>query len=276
MTGESAQSTCNSDNELENSPGGHEDPADSPNDYAETESGFLTPKTKVTDTQHVEPHLLVVEVGAMDSKWLDEGTDAPKAPDEGSQRASNKLSSEALESQGDLPDTTSEHAETQTGHRKPETEVVDTQQVVNVLPMVEVGTTVQTWQDERANTLEVSDERSQGADDKVACQNSPDEHTNVLGVPDEKGQHVDDVAEHANLPQSISEALEPADDISRSAGRCSIKSGPQTPIKDDQRLQMSGTLDAQDPQPADHICDTEGVYLEHAAAILLLYASEKT
>ncbi|KAI6139889.1 hypothetical protein EDD17DRAFT_1670282 [Pisolithus thermaeus] len=184
--------------------------------------------------------------------------------------------------------------------------------------MVEVGTTVQTWQDERANTLEVSDERSQGADDKVACQNSPgghedpldspsdcaeteaghvkpeakvvdmqqvglrllglgvgatgvtrpDEHTNVLGVPDEK--------EHANLPQSISEALEPADDISRSAGRCSIKSGPQTPIKDDQRLQMSGTLDAQDPQPADHICDTEGVYLEHAAAILLLYASEKT
>ncbi|KAI6096440.1 hypothetical protein EDD16DRAFT_1672491, partial [Pisolithus croceorrhizus] len=88
----------------------------------------------------------------------------------------------------------------------------------------------------------------------------PDEHTNVLGVPDEKGQH----------------ALEPADDISRSAGRRSIESGPQTPIKDDQRLQMSGALDAQDPQPADHICDTEGVYLKHAAAILLLYASEKT
>lgn len=39
---------------------------------------------------------------------------------------------------------------------------------------------------------------------------------------------------------------------------------------------MSGALDAQDPQPADHICDTEGVYLKHAAAILLLYASEKT
>ncbi|KAI6137104.1 hypothetical protein F5141DRAFT_1209422 [Pisolithus sp. B1] len=91
MTGESAQSTCNSDNEPENSPGGHEDPVDSPNDCAETESGFLTPKTKVTDVQHVEPHLLVVEVGVMDSKWLDKGTDAPKAPDKGSQCASDEV-----------------------------------------------------------------------------------------------------------------------------------------------------------------------------------------
>ncbi|KAI6140553.1 hypothetical protein EDD17DRAFT_1668697 [Pisolithus thermaeus] len=86
----------------------------------------------------------------MDSKWLDEGMDTPKAPDKGSQSTSNevaesgnlpKLSFEALEPQGDLPDTTSKCAETQTGHRKPKTEVVDTQQVVNVLPMVEVGTT---------------------------------------------------------------------------------------------------------------------------------------
>ncbi|KAI6110655.1 hypothetical protein EV401DRAFT_1992802, partial [Pisolithus croceorrhizus] len=61
MTGESAQSTCDSDNGPENLPGGHEDPADSPNDCAETESGFLTPETKVADVQHVEPHLLVVE-----------------------------------------------------------------------------------------------------------------------------------------------------------------------------------------------------------------------
>ncbi|KAI6148968.1 hypothetical protein EDD17DRAFT_1900982 [Pisolithus thermaeus] len=170
MTGESAQSTCDSDNGPENLPGGHEDPADSPNDCAETESGFLTPETKVADVQHVEPHLLVVEVGAMDSKWPDEGMDAPEAPDKGSQSTSNevaesgnllKLSSEALEPQGDLPDTTSKRAETQTGHRKPETEVVDTQQVVNVLPMVEVGTTGQTWQDEHMNTLVTPDEKSQ-------------------------------------------------------------------------------------------------------------------
>ncbi|KAI6118314.1 hypothetical protein F5141DRAFT_1290342 [Pisolithus sp. B1] len=333
-TEEGAQGTYNSDNEPIYSPGG-EDSLDIPNDCAETKSRYLTPETEVIDAQHVEPYLLEVEVGDTGGMWPDECMNALEAPDECSQRASNKveegnnlleLSSEALESQGDLPDTTSEHAETQTGLRKPETEVVDTQQVVNVLPMVEVGTTGQTWQDEHANTLEVSDERIQGADDKVACRNSPgghedpldspsdcaeteaghvkpeakvidvrqvglrllrvgvgatgvtrpDEHTNVLGVPDKKGQHVDDVAEHANLPESISEALEPADDISRSASRRSIESGPQTPIKDDQRLQMSGTLNTQDPQPADHICDTEGVYLEHAAAILLLYASEKT
>ncbi|KAI6168255.1 hypothetical protein EDD17DRAFT_1892923 [Pisolithus thermaeus] len=85
MTAECAQSTCDSNDGPENLPGGHEDLADSPNDCAETESGFLTPKTKVTDVQHVEPHLLVVEVGAMDSKWLDEGMDAPKAPDKGGQ-----------------------------------------------------------------------------------------------------------------------------------------------------------------------------------------------
>ncbi|KAI6168272.1 hypothetical protein EDD17DRAFT_1526563 [Pisolithus thermaeus] len=158
--------------------------------------------------------------------------------------------------------------------------------------MVEVATTGQTWQDERANTLEVSGGHEDPLDSPSDCAETeaghvkpeakvvdvwqvgfrllgvgvgatgvtwPDEHTNVLGVP-----------------ESISEALEPADDISRSAGRRSIESGPQTPIKDDQRLQMSGALDAQDPQPADHICDTEGVYLKHAAAILLLYASEKT
>ncbi|KAI6161594.1 hypothetical protein EDD17DRAFT_1587104 [Pisolithus thermaeus] len=142
MTGESAQSTCDSDNGPENLPGGHEDPADSPNDCAETKSGFLTPKTKVTDAQHVEPHLLVVEVGAMDSKWLDEGMDAPKAPDEGSQCAGDEveedkdlpqMSSEALETRGDLPFTTCKRTETQTGHRKPKNEVVDTQQVVDVM-----------------------------------------------------------------------------------------------------------------------------------------------
>ncbi|KAI6102103.1 hypothetical protein F5141DRAFT_1241828 [Pisolithus sp. B1] len=256
-TEEGAQGTYNSDNEPIYSPEG-EDSLDIPNDCAKTESGFLTPETKVADVRHVEPYLLEVEVGDTGGMWPDECANTLEAPDECSQRASNKveegnnlleLSSEALESQGDLPDTTSEHAETQTGHRKPETEVVDTQQVVNVLPMVEVGTTGQTQHDK---------------------------HVKEHEAPDEKGQHVDNIAEHANLPESISEALEPADDISRSAGRHSIESGPQTPIKDDQHLQMSGTLDTQDPQPADHICDTEGVYLEHAAAILLLYASEKT
>ncbi|KAI6094907.1 hypothetical protein F5141DRAFT_1164629 [Pisolithus sp. B1] len=142
-----------------------ENPVDSPNDCAKTESGFLTPKTKVTDAQHVEPHLLVVEVGAMDSKWLDEGTDAPKAPDKGSQH----MSSEALETRGDLPFTTCKCAETQTGRRKPKNEVVDTQQVVDVLPMFEVGSTGQAWYDKHVKELEASDEGGQCMDEVTAC-----------------------------------------------------------------------------------------------------------
>ncbi|KAI6110129.1 hypothetical protein F5141DRAFT_1278813 [Pisolithus sp. B1] len=172
------------------------------------------------------------------------------ATEEGAQGTYNSNNKPIYSPEGeDSLDIPNDCAETKSRYLTPETEVVDARHVEPYLLEVEVGATGVTWLDE---------------------------HTNVLRVPDERGWHVDDIAEHTNLPESISEALEPADDISRSAGRCSIKSGPQTPIKDDQHLQMSGTLDAQDPQPADHICDTEGVYLEHAAAILLLYASEKT
>ncbi|KAI6096037.1 hypothetical protein F5141DRAFT_1221119 [Pisolithus sp. B1] len=167
MTGESAQSTCDSDNGPENLPGGHEDPADSPNDCAETKSRYLTPETEVVDARHVEPYLLEVEVGDTGGMWLDECTNALKAPDECSQRESNKvkededlpqMSSEALETRGDLPFTTCKRAETQTGHRKPKNEVVDTQQVVDVLPMFEVGSTGQAWYDKHVKELEASDE----------------------------------------------------------------------------------------------------------------------
>ncbi|KAI6095701.1 hypothetical protein F5141DRAFT_1265588 [Pisolithus sp. B1] len=218
MTGESAQSTCNSDNEPENSPGGQEDPVDSPNDCAETESGFLTPKTKVTDTRHVEPHLLVVEVGAMDSKWLDEGTDAAKAPDKGDEVKEDEdlpqISSEAHEPQGDLPDTTSECAETQTGHRKPENEVVDTQQMVDVLPMFEVGTTGRTRHNKHVKEHEAPDEGGQCADNKVK--------------------------ESRDLPKSSSEVLEPAGNPTRQAGKCSMEDVLQTPIEDYQHARTNG------------------------------------
>ncbi|KAI6098661.1 hypothetical protein EDD16DRAFT_1732301 [Pisolithus croceorrhizus] len=230
MTGESAQSTCDSDNGPENLPGGHEDPADSPNDCAKTESGFLTPETKVADMQHVEPHLLVVEVGAMDSKWLDEGTDAPKAPDEGSQHAGDKveededlpqMSSEALKTRGDLPDTTSECAKTQTGHRKPENEVVDTQQMVDVLPMFEVGTTGRTQHDKHVKEHEAPDKGGQCADNKVE--------------------------ESRDLPKSSSEVLEPAGNPTRQAGKCSMEDVLQTPIEDYQHARTNGETIANVP-----------------------------
>ncbi|KAI6098482.1 hypothetical protein F5141DRAFT_1145681 [Pisolithus sp. B1] len=104
----------------------------------------------------------------MDSKWLDKGTDAAKAPDEGSH----------------------ERAETWTGHRKPENEVVDMRQVVDVLPMFEVGSTGRTWHGKHVKEHEAPD----------------------------KG----------NLPEGSTETLEPADDISGQAGGRSMQDVPQT------------------------------------------------
>ncbi|KAI6098481.1 hypothetical protein F5141DRAFT_1066840 [Pisolithus sp. B1] len=229
-TEEGAQGTYNSDNGPTYSPEG-EDSLDIPNDCAETKSRYLTPETEVVDAQHVEPYLLVVEVGVMDSKWPDEGMDAPEAPDECSQHASNKveegnnlleLSSEALKSQGDLPFTTCKRTETQTGHRKPKNEVVDTQQVVDVLPMFEVGSTGQAWYNKHVKELEASDKGSQCMDKVTACR---------------------------DLPEPRSEALEPADNISRQAGGHSIKSGPQIPSEGDQCMQMNGEMIANVPDP---------------------------
>ncbi|KAI6112679.1 hypothetical protein F5141DRAFT_1213971 [Pisolithus sp. B1] len=121
-TEEGAQGTYNSDNEPIYSPEG-EDSLDILNDCTKTKSRYLTAETEVVDTRHVEPYLLEVEVGDTGGMWPDKCTNALEAPDECSQRASNKVeegnnllesSSEAHEPQGDLPDTTSECAKTQT------------------------------------------------------------------------------------------------------------------------------------------------------------------
>ncbi|KAI6094695.1 hypothetical protein F5141DRAFT_1296040 [Pisolithus sp. B1] len=177
VAAETGQDTHNSD-ESRDLPGSQNEPTDSPNDHAETESEYLTLETEVIDVRHEEPYLLVVEVGTMDSKQLDEGTNTLEAPDEGSQCTGDKVeededlpttSSKALEPQGDLPFTTCKCAETQTGHRKPKNEVVDTQQVVDVLPMFEVGTTGQAWYDKHVKELEASDEGGQCTDEVTAC-----------------------------------------------------------------------------------------------------------
>ncbi|KAI6112644.1 hypothetical protein F5141DRAFT_1108900, partial [Pisolithus sp. B1] len=73
-----------------------------------------------------------------------------------------------------------ERAETRTGHRKPENKVVDMRQVVDVLPMFEVGSTGRTWHGK---------------------------HVKEHKAPDE-----------GNLPEGSTETLEPADDISGQAG----------------------------------------------------------
>ncbi|KAI6023815.1 hypothetical protein BKA83DRAFT_4626919 [Pisolithus microcarpus] len=263
------QETCNSNSESERSPGGHKDPMDSPSNCAETEAGHAKPEPKVVDARHMEPYLLGVEVGTGDSKWLDESMDTPEAPDEGSQCTSNRVeesqdllesSSEALEPQGDLPDTTSEHAETKTGHAKPETEVIDTWQVVDVLPMFEVGSTCQAWYNKHVKELKAPDERwdqpdttSKHAETKTGHMKpetevidawqvvdilskvevgavdliQPDEHANALETPDEGCQHAsDEVEDRWDLPGLSSKALEPEGDTTRQAGGHSMEDMP--------------------------------------------------
>ncbi|KAI6108272.1 hypothetical protein F5141DRAFT_1203624 [Pisolithus sp. B1] len=122
------------------------------------------------------------------------------------------MSSEALETQGNLPFTTSECAETRTGHRKPKNKVVDTRQVVDVLPMFEVGSTGQTWHGKHVKELKAPDERCQCADDVAVCR---------------------------DLPESRSEAPEPADNISGQAGGRSMQDGPQIPSQENQHAGMN-------------------------------------
>ncbi|KAI6000247.1 hypothetical protein EDC04DRAFT_3096024 [Pisolithus marmoratus] len=54
MTGESAQSTCDSDNKPLDTPGVEEDPSDFPNDCAEIPTGHQELKMEIVDVRHVE------------------------------------------------------------------------------------------------------------------------------------------------------------------------------------------------------------------------------
>ncbi|KAI6094930.1 hypothetical protein EDD16DRAFT_1711777 [Pisolithus croceorrhizus] len=169
------QEAHDSNNELQNSPSSHEDPVDSPSDCAETEAGQANPEPEVVDAQHLKPYLRGVEVEAIGSKQPAEGTNVLKAPDEGSQCASDKaeeeddlpMSSDALETPGDLPFTISEHAKTRTGHRKPKDKVVDMRHIVDVLPMFEVGSIGQAWYGKHAKELQASDKGGWRASDEV-------------------------------------------------------------------------------------------------------------
>ncbi|KAI5993544.1 hypothetical protein EDD15DRAFT_2518838 [Pisolithus albus] len=105
--GESSQNAHEGDDdESEISPGGHDDPVDSSNDCAETESGYPTPETEVALAQCVELHLPMVEVGSMNSEQPDERANMLEAPDEGSQCARTKV-----EESQDLPEPSSKALE---------------------------------------------------------------------------------------------------------------------------------------------------------------------
>ncbi|KAI6111261.1 hypothetical protein F5141DRAFT_1202928 [Pisolithus sp. B1] len=207
------QEARDSNSKIKTLPGSQNEPTDSPSDCTETEAGHTKPEPKVVDAWHLKPYLRGVEVEAIDLKQPAEGMDTLKAPDSGSQCASDKaeeeddlpMSSDALETPGDLPFTSSECAETRTGHTKPEDEVADTQHVVDVLPMFEVGSIGQAWYGKHAKELQ---------------------------APNEGGQHADNKVERSrDLPKSSSEVLKPMS------------------IKDSQRTWMNSETIANVPDP---------------------------
>ncbi|KAI6017872.1 hypothetical protein EDC04DRAFT_2902407 [Pisolithus marmoratus] len=157
---ETTQGT-NSCHELENLPIQEEGSLDSSNDCTETESGYLTPKSEVIDMQVVEDNLPVEEEGLLDSKnnWTEILT--------GYLEPEMDIIDVQQTELDEQPDTTSKCTKTWTGHRKPKDEVVDTQHVVDVLPMFEVGSTGQAWYSKHVKELQVSDKGSWHASNKV-------------------------------------------------------------------------------------------------------------
>ncbi|KAI6094876.1 hypothetical protein EDD16DRAFT_1903717 [Pisolithus croceorrhizus] len=226
------QDTHNGD-ESRDLPGSQNEPTDSPNDHAKTKSGYLTPETKVEDR-------------AADLKQPDEGTDTVDAPDKGSQCASDKaeeeddlpMSSDALETPGDLPFTSSECAETRTGHTKPEDEVADTWHVVDVLPMFEVGSIGQAWYGKHAK-----------------------EHQ----APDEGGQHADNkVEESRDLPKSSSEVRKPVGHPTGQAGERAMEDALRTSIEDSQCAGTNSEMIANIPDPPGTPTKLSTLQVEHS------------
>ncbi|KIK24569.1 hypothetical protein PISMIDRAFT_403406, partial [Pisolithus microcarpus 441] len=179
---------------------------------AETRAGHRKLENEVVDTRHVVDVLPMFEVGSTGQAWYDKHVKELKAPDE----------------RWDQPDTTSEHAETKTGHMKPETEVVDVRQAADILSKVEVG-----------------------AVDLI----QPDEHANALETPDEGCQHAsNEVEDRWDLPGLSSKALEPEGDTTRQASGHSMEDVPRIPFKEDRCTWMNGDeliLDIPDP-PGTH------------------------
>ncbi|KAI6037811.1 hypothetical protein EDC04DRAFT_2090480 [Pisolithus marmoratus] len=242
---ETAQNTFDGHHEPEIPPREEDGSSDSPNDCTEIPPGYLEPKTDIADVQQMEGCSLVVETGISAEGQLDEHPNTLEAPDECSQHASDKieeswdlpgLSSKALEPEGDLPFTTSEHAETQTGHTKPETEVVDMRQVVDVLPMFEGGTAGRTWHDKHVKEHEATDK---------------------------KGQRVEDeVVENRDSRGWRSEASEPADNSTSQGCRHPTENGPQTFVEHNECIRTNSEMIAYVPDPPGIHAELPDPYVE--------------
>ncbi|KAI6120348.1 hypothetical protein EDD16DRAFT_1895207 [Pisolithus croceorrhizus] len=224
MATETGQEALDSNSESRDLPGSQNEPTDSPSDCAETEAGHAKPEPKV----------------------LEEGMDVLKAPDEGSQCASDKaeeeddlpMSSDALKTQQDLPDAMSECAETRTGHQKPEDEVADTRHVVDVLPMFEVGSIGQAWYSKHAK-----------------------EHQ----APDEGGQHTDNKVEMSrDLPKSSSKVRKPVGHPTGQAGERAMEDALRTSIEDSQCTGTNSEMIANVPDPPGTPTKLSTLQVEHS------------
>ncbi|KAI6095098.1 hypothetical protein F5141DRAFT_1295708 [Pisolithus sp. B1] len=97
------------------------------------------------------------------------------------------------------------------------------QQVVDVLPMFEVGSTGQAWYDKHVKELEASDEGGQCASDEVA--------------------------ESRDLPEMSCKALDPVDSIVGQTGGRPTEHVPQMPIEENQHAQTHSKTIANVPDP---------------------------
>ncbi|KAI6096200.1 hypothetical protein F5141DRAFT_1221044 [Pisolithus sp. B1] len=240
------QEARDSNSKIKTLPGSQNEPTDSPSDCAETEAGHTKPEPKVVDARHLKPYLRGVEVEAIDLKQPAEGMDTLEAPDSGSQCASDKaeeeddlpMSSDALETPGDLPFTSSECAETRTGHTKPEDEVADTRHVVDVLPMFEVGSIGQAWYGKHAKELQ---------------------------APNEGGQHADNKVERSrDLPKSSSEVCKPVGHPTGQAGERAMEDALWTSIKDSQCAGTNSEMIANVPDPPGTPTKLSTLQVEHS------------
>ncbi|KAI6045833.1 hypothetical protein EDC04DRAFT_2888410 [Pisolithus marmoratus] len=229
---ETTQGTCDSHDKTPNPPSSEGGSLDSSNNCTETESGYLMPESEVVDVQVVEDNLPVEEEGLLDSKndWTEIPTGylEPKTDIIDVQRTQ-------LDEQ---PDTTSEHAKTQTGHGKPKDEVVDTWHIVDVLPMFEVGSTGQARYSKHVKELQASNEGSRRTSNKVK--------------------------KSRDLPKSSSEVLKPAGNPTRQASRRSMQDGPQIPSKENQRTGMNSDTIADIPDPLGIHVETPAPHAKHS------------
>ncbi|KAI5984741.1 hypothetical protein EDC04DRAFT_3149937 [Pisolithus marmoratus] len=123
----------------------------------------------------------------------------------------------------DSLDIPNDCAETKSGYLMLETEVVDVQQVVDVLPMFEGGTAGRTWHDKHVKEHEATDKKGQRMEDEVV--------------------------ENRDSPGWRSEASKLADNSTSQGCRHPTENGPQTFVEHNECIRTNSETIADVPDP---------------------------